>query len=387
MAEDNWGHAWWSRITGPRVFIEQIVSSLSEGRSVALLLPDTCPWLSEMRSFTAGAIPNHYGLGRLTVDSLRTNSGDDATKSPFQLLLGKYALHDVALRYRESMNPQSFLLDQHILKDRIIWLEDTPKNDPHAWLCFASTWRAKSPEDGLFVIEVPAHAAVALSNIAQDNLSLVDYRELVSDYSVSLFNGTLIDEIAPRDMTNLEQRYLASLLTSLCGGDVEVAEALTGDLTALRDGPIDTVMNIAKYFEGSRGAEEETHILNLVRANDRESLGRRAWSAQVEVLFPLIETLRLKVIEALRPSIETILDEDPITQYGESVKNVEDVELGTLIYLMACRTENNERRLYVPDSALREEIYLLHSCRNNLAHISVCPPDQVRRLLALASSN
>lgn len=387
MAGDNWGHTWWSRITGPRIFIEQVVSSLSEGRSVALLLPDTCPWLSEMRSFTAGAIPNHYGLGRLTVDSLRTNSEDSAAKSPFQLLLGKYALHDVALRYRESMNPQSFLLDQHILKDRIIWLEDAPENDPHAWLCFASTWRANSPEDGLFVIEVPAHAAGALTNVAQDNLSLVDYRELVSDYSVSLFNGTLIDEIAPRDTTNLEQRYLASLLTSLCGGDVEVAEALTDDLAALRDDPIGAVMNVTKYFEGSRRAEEEAHVLNLVRANDRESLERRVWSAQVEVLFPLIETLRLKIIEALRSSIETILDEVPVTQYGESVKDVEDVELGTLIYLMACRTEDNERLLYVPDSALREEIYLLHSCRNNLAHISVCPPDQVRQLLALASSS
>ena len=111
------------------------------------------------------------------------------------------------------------------------------------------------------------------------------------------------------------------------------------------------------------------------------------WSAQVEVLFPRIETRRLKIIEALRSSTETILDEVPVTQYGESVKDVEDVELGTLIYLMACRTEDNERLLYVPDSALREEIYLLHSCRNNLAHISVCPPDQVRQLLALASSS
>lgn len=386
MAEGNWGHTWWSRITGPRVFIEQIVSSLSEGRSVALLLPDTCPWLNEMRSFTADAIPNRYGLGRLSVAPLRTSSEASATKSPLQLLLGKYALHDVALRYRESMNPQSFLLDQHILKERIIWLEDAPENNLHAWLSFASAWRARSPEDGLFVIEVPAHASDALSNVAQDNLSLVDYRELVSDYSVSLFNGTLIDERTPRDTTNLEQRYLASLLTNLCGGDVEVAEALTDDLTALRDNPVSTVMSVASYFEGSRGIGEEAHVLNLVRANDRESLERRVWSAQVEVLFPLIETLRLKVIEALRSPIEKILDEDVITQYGEPVKDAEDIELGTLTYLMACKTESNERRLYVPDSALREEIHLLHSCRNYLAHMSACPPDQVCRLLALASS-
>lgn len=387
MPDDNWGYAWWSKVTGPRTFVEEVLSSLSGGRSAVLLLPDTCPWRAEMRSFSAGAIPNHYGLGRLSVDAMRVEPGSGAGRAPFQLLLERYALHDVSLRYRESMDPQDFLVEQRVLKGRIIWLEEAPEKDLHAWLSFASSWRARSPEDGLLVIEVPMHAASALAGVDQDNLRLVDYAGLVSDYSVSLFNGTLIDERTTRDTTNLEQRYLASLMTNLCGGDVEVSEALTDDLVALRDDPIAAVIGVARYFETSRGAGEETHVLGLVRADDRESLERRVWSAQIEVLFPLIETLRLEVIKSLRPQIEKLVDAGAVTQYGKHVRDVEDVELGTLTYLMACRNEDNERLLYVPDEKLREEIHLLHSCRNELAHIGVCPSDHVHQLLALASGN
>lgn len=387
MPDDNWGYAWWSKITGPRTFVEEALSSLSEGCSAILLLPDTCPWRAEMRSFSAGAIPNHYGLGRLSVDAMRVEPGNGAGRPPFQLLLERYALHDVSLRYRESMDPQDFLVEQRVLKGRVIWLEEAPEKDLRAWLSFVSTWRARSLEDGLFVIEVPARAASTLAGIDQDNLRLVDYEELVSDYSVSLFNGTLIDERAPRDTTNQERRYLASLMTNLCGADVEISEALTNDLVTLRDDPIAAVMGAARYFETFRGAGEKTHVLSLVRADDRESLERRVWSAQIEVLFPLIETLRLEVIESLRPQIEKLVDAGAVTQYGEHVRDVEDVELGTLTYLMACRNENNERLLYVPDDRLREEIHLLHSCRNELAHIGVCPSDHVHQLLVLASGN
>ena len=387
MAEESWGHVWWSVITGPRTFIERVTQALCDGRSAVLLLPDTCPWRAEMRSFSAEAVTARYGLERLSVDPVRVEptAPGAAAQTPFQFLLERYALRDAELRYRESMDPQEFLVEQQVLRNRIVWLEGAGEKELRAWLAFLSAWRAPSQTDGLFVCEVPARAVQALVGVARDNVELIDYEEFVSDYSVSLFNGMLVDERAARETSNLKQRYLESLLTSLCGRDVEVSEALADDLSALRDDPIAATMSTARYFEPERGAGDEAHVLSLVRANDRETLERRVWAAQVEVLFPLIETMRLDVIEALRPELEELVNLGRVYQYDERVEHVEDVELGTLIYLMARREENDERTLRVPDRTLREKIHLLRACRNDLAHISACPPEQVRDLLAYAT--
>lgn len=381
MAEDSWGYTWWSGITGPRALIERLAQALCEGRPAVLLIPETCPWRGEMRSFSAEVISGHYGLERLSIDPMTPGTNG---QSPFQILLDRYALHDIALRYRESMNPQGFLVEQQVLKNRIVWLEEVPEKDLRAWLLFMSAWKPRSQSDGLFVCELPRSAKGALSGIALDNIELIDYDELVSDYSISLFNGMLVDDRAAQETTNLEQHYLASILTNLCGRDVEVSEALSNDLAALYIDPLSTLTATSRYFEPKRGADDEAHVLSLVRANNRDALERRIWSAQVEVLFPLVETLRLNVIETLRPQLEELVVTGSIMQYGERVESVADVELGTLVFLMACVDKHGNRLLYVPNPALRDEIHLLRACRNALAHIDVCPPDQMRQLLTLA---
>ena len=340
-----------------------------------------------MRSFSSETVAGRYGLERLSVDPvmLAPTPPDAPAQAPFQFLLERYALRDVALRYRESMDPQEFLVEQGVLKIRIVWLKGADEKDVRSWVAFLSTWKARSQTDGLFVCEVPASAAGSLASVVRDNVELIDYDEFVSDYSVSLFNGMLVDERAARGTTNLEQRYLEALLTSLCGRDVEVSEALADDLGALRDDPIAATMDTARFFEPERGADEKDHVLTLVRSDEREALEHRVWAAQIEVLFPLIETMRLNVIEALRPELEELVAQGRVHQYDERVERVEDVELGTLIYLMTRHKEGDERMLYVPDHVLRDKIHLLRACRNNLAHISVCPSEQVCNLLAGAT--
>lgn len=37
--------------------------------------------------------------------------------------------------------------------------------------------------------------------------------------------------------------------------------------------------------------------------------------------------------------------------------------------------------LYIPDEIDRDRIRFLHECRNSIAHISICEPEQVRKLL------
>ena len=60
-----------------------------------------------------------------------------------------------------------------------------------------------------------------------------------------------------------------------------------------------------------------------------------------------------------------------------------DVELGSLCFMMRNKQENGfyKYMLYIPDEFDRDRISFLHDCRNSIAHVSICEPEQVRRLL------
>ena len=386
MSETDWGRIWWSHITGPRSFIGEIASALYEDKSAILLLPGTCPWRQEMRSIASEVVVGHYGFERLGVERIRVDAMPKGftESTPHHYLLEKYALHDVALRYRESMDSQNYLVEHDVLKNRIIWLEVSCEQGLRPWVSFVSKWRARSHTDGLFVVEVPRDARDSLLGIPLDNITVIDYGERVSGYSGLLFNSMLVDDRTPHEASSLEQRYLASLLTNLCRGDMEVSEALSNNLSDLRDNPIKAVIEASSFFAPSRGIEDQEHIFSLARAGDRESLRRRVWSAQAEVLLPLIESLRLDVVETLRSQLEELILSREVRQYEKPIERIEDIELGSLVYLMALRDDNGRRVLDIPDQVLRDEIYLLRNCRNELAHTSVCSSDQVNKLFAAA---
>ena len=60
---------------------------------------------------------------------------------------------------------------------------------------------------------------------------------------------------------------------------------------------------------------------------------------------------------------------------------LEDVELGSLCYMMNHRGNNGSYMLYTPDEDARQRIVFLHDCRNQLAHVICCTANQVAELL------
>ena len=117
------------------------------------------------------------------------------------------------------------------------------------------------------------------------------------------------------------------------------------------------------------------------RNNNFSEIEHRIWTAQIQVLFPIIELERVEIICKYENAIKSVLDSENITQYGELLTDAIDVELGTLCYLMSKRNNDGLYYLYIPNETDRDRIRFLHECRNNLAHVSCCSPKQVRELL------
>lgn len=374
-------YIWWTNVTGPQMFIKSVVSSLSDNYNVRLLLPKLCPWPNRMRELISDAAQSEYALEGVTLDVVTPDDFKNA-QSPVEALLDRYALNDVRLRYRNSLNPAEYLIQNHVLKDRIVWLTGFEPDDIDAWMGLICGWTSTTPQDGLFVVETSFDGESRDRNeIDPAKCKTVSYRDFIGEYSVSLFNGLLVDEIPSTGFSGSEKRYCASLLSNVCGGDVEVSDMLSENLELMLEDIYGALCSVLDCFDHGGSEAACDNVLAIARRADRSAIDRRVWKAQVEILFPILEARRLSVIPKMRDQLSAVLENSDISQFGERVCDPEDVELGTLVYLMAQTNDDGERILYIPDRELRNEIHLLRECRNTIAHHKTCEWSQVKWLL------
>lgn len=365
------------------MLIKSVVDALSDNRCVLLELSALTPWPGKMRELVADYAQSELDLEGSTFDILSAEDFDDG-RSPVDVLLDRYALVDVRHGYRASFDAASYLLEHQVLKDRVVWVTGLEPRQVEAWMRLVRSWSSKTPTDGLFVIETrgESNPCWERGSTKGSRCATVVYGEMVGDYSVSLFNGLLVEEISSASLTVPEKRYCASLLSHVCGGDVEVSDAVSVNFERLLEDAFDCVCSVADCFEPWRGECDENNVLTIARKGQEELINHRVWEAQIEVLFPILEARRLAVITQLREQIDGALKENDVYQFGAKVIEPEDVELGTLVYLLSAHCDDDGGRLlYVPDEALRDEIHLLRDCRNNIAHHKICEWNQVAWLL------
>ena len=373
---------WWTNVTGPQMLIKSVVSSLTDNCNVQLLLPELCPWPNRMRELIADAAQSEYSLEGVTFDVVTPND-IKITQSPIEVLLDRYALNDVRLRYRNSLNPAEYLIQNHVLKDRVVWLSGFDSNDIEAWMGLICRWPSKTPLDGLFVLETSFDGTTSRDQNDNDSASrkTISYRDYVDGYSVSLFNSLLVDEMPSKAFSGEEKRYCASLLSNVCGEDVEASDKLSENLESVLENSFDALCEVLDYFAHNWHDTAHDNVLAIARRADKSAIDRRVWKAQVEILFPILEARRLSVITKIHDQLSVVLDSNCVSQFGERVCEPEDVELGTLVHLMMETNDDGERLLYIPDRELRNEIHLLRECRNTIAHHKVCEWSQVKWLL------
>ena len=165
--------------------------------------------------------------------------------------------------------------------------------------------------------------------------------------------------------------------------DAEVSERLLLGTDFHTDTIIEGLQRVADSGDFDlRGMEQSSgHPLWYLRNHRLDELSGRIWTAQIQVLFPMIELERRKLIEKWWASIRDALSMYRVEQFGVVLRDPAEVELGTLSYMMRCKVAADKRMLYVPDEADRQRICFLHNCRNKLAHMNCCTPSEVSTLL------
>ena len=335
-----------------------------------------------MRSSIHTAFQERTDARNVVIEAMDVVDDNPDDLDPGRFLLQKYASSSVACGYREKskISIQDYILQKDVIKNRILWIKGLEGTTANKWIKFCKGFTPKTAVEGLFVLEIHGSVIPPKSRF----IEYIDFGECVSNYDVQLFNSFVLDEDAEIAYgSDLWKKYIATTAAMVCGVDAEVSELLLKEVDFRKESAIDGVARITQMPEFSRrGAETSSeHVLWLYRNNKTAELNHRIWASQVQVLFPVIEMERIEIIEKYRNAINQVLVDNYITQYGEQITDPMEVELGTLCFMMSHRQDAYIYMFYIPDQTDGERIKFLHECRNLLAHVSICDPEQVRRLL------
>lgn len=372
MNSNSWSEFWWANITGAHLVISKIVEALTENCTVIIDIPVDLPWRHQMRSSAEDEFRKLSGISDTIIEVVDATDDVPVDVAPGRFLLDRFAQNkEVRNGYRErsQRSIQEYIIENTVLKNRIIWVKGMLNSQVSDWLSFCRDYNSNNEENGLFVLEIQGGV-----HKQDNNMRSIRLLECISNYDVQLFSSFIVEEKSA--LSNVWRRYLSTATAIICDIDAEIASHLLEIIDPKKQSPLDIIMEMASWQEYSvRGADDESnHIFMHCRNNNKKELEQRLWKAQVQVLFPLIEMERIKIIESYYRELQTTIEQKHIEQYGEKITKPIQLALGTLCFLM-------NRYSCIRDKDARERISFLHKCRNHLAHAHCCSTSEVCELL------
>lgn len=374
-----WEEFWWNNITGARTVVDRVAMALLENKMVVLKVPSDVPWRYPMRSAIQTAFNEHTDSRDIVIETIDAIDRNPSNLEPGRFILQNYASSAIKAGYREKarISIQDYISDRNVIKNRIIWVKGLDEKAAIKWLQFCRGFSPRSAVDGLFVLEVHGNVTAPDSRYIQ----YIDFDDCVSSYDVQQFNSFILDD--QRLYTTNWKRYISTTVAAVCGVDAEISEALLKTVDFRMESVIDGLQHINEMGDFERRGTENgsDHPLWHFRNNNITELLHRIWTSQIQVLFPVIELERQKIIDKWHSAIETALKDNQVIQFGVVLTDPTEVELGTLCFMMSHKIHGDYRMLYIPEETDRERIRFLHDCRNKLAHMNCCTPNEVSCLL------
>lgn len=358
---------WWEKITSASAFVDATVTALRECKMPVLLVPNDLPWRNSMRYvMQEHVVEDSFHLCVETIDVLDENKENLA---PGVFLLKK--LDDDTYRRSSRHTIQQHILNNNQMQGKLLWIKGLSETNVDRWLEFCNGFEIDQRERGMIVVEIPFDKDLS----RYENLKAIRYESFIRNYSVQLFIEYVLDDKGYDDRW---RNYLSMLISTLCKKDVEIACRLAQDQN-LKVYRIDEVLrNISLDKKFARRGCSEDHILNLVRNKKTEKMDRLVWTAQMQVLFPMMEIERVKWVERYKTEIKSVLDKRGITVVGSNtfIADPYEVELKHLHDMYRLGELDKER-----DDKRENRLKLMYDCRNDLAHLHTCSHEKVCALL------
>lgn len=318
---------WWTQIPGPRAFCRGIARQFRES-SVCCLSCEFMPWQDAFRSAVLDRI--YASTGSVLLDLI---SQTDMDATPLLPLLAQH------------LGLQQAVPTLSELKNAV------PASGLYLWLCHLSARGLQSAlafQREAEKIGLPLHLLVECEAAAIPKAQPAVIRYSAQEMDILYLALTLLmDEMEPSFV-----EYAAHLLTSLAKGDPLRMETL---------------------FHASR--ECLVHPLECAPWLTDVQCTQAVYNAQIRILLPLIENVRLQLIQSYQSALSRHLPF--MDEYLGTYQKPAELELRHLVYFL--------RHGDLPMNPRDESILnLLYEARNLLSHIEILPFASVEKLLQMA---
>jgi len=348
MPHEHDSEIWWRWIVGPQRMLFSLVSLMREHRHVVVDTVGGLPWREDFAGLARDQLQAD-GLYVEALDATRFADAGDLGRALIDGLLPGAA----AMAYRGTTPAQAvaYLRQQSVFRDKVFWVRGLDAARLPRWLSLCRLWKSNG-HDGLFALEADG---AALPEQLPVHIAALKPRHMITGHDMQLFCSLLSSQLAVSD---LWKQYIALVTARICPENAEAAAALLREIDFLADDFADRA---------------ETLLPGSLRQRD-------IWHAQIQVVFPLIESAQSAYVEAYYPELERALAQagEAAIRFGQRVSNPYDVDLGLMLHL-ANQPSGEGKLLYLPDGDYAR-IHFLRDRRNDLAHMQPCTVAQLHRI-------
>jgi len=346
MTDHSASSLWWEEIQGPRSVRADIYKDLCNAKSVTLT-GENIPWSGTLRQLISADIQNL----NIYTDVI---NGDEIKTTIENCLLERFGKKEDINNYREKIDPPlpEYIRKIRALEKKLIYISKIAHNDYISLETFLQGFKSKKAEDGIFLIET----SESIPGITSTNkISVIDAASRITFYDVLSFSMLLTSKL---NIKEIWKQYTAWMLSLLFSDNIELLA--------------DIITNIIPQY-----STNDYHNIVKEKLDDKTKFDKSLWTAQLQILFPIIENLRAFIIEKNFAEIEKALQEEEEYYCEERVTDPYDAELGFLFYL------SSKKHLFSYET--HQNIQFLHDCRNLLAHLKYCDASAIEKIDSLNS--
>ena len=318
---------WWTRVHGPAQLRRSLAESAGAGGCILLHHSAPLPWAEALRALVQEEVQNgdsrRYILPAMDCTGLE-NTGEDWFLETFA--------PECAGDYLSAMTFARFLAGRGALDGKMIWLYGMDEAGQERWVERLAEF-ALQKEAGrcVFLLETTGRRPPR-----KKKLRTLEAGEFIRPFDVKQLATMAVGEGSENTG---EKDYLSSLCIELAGEDPEGLPWLLSDREGLLRGPVGRA-------QAALGLSEERAAHHVRRA-------------QLQLLLPLVEDLRLALLERNARACQTLLPFED--EFGNHCESLYQIELRHLIHY------RNRGEFFLPAEEW-ERVRLPYEARNKLMH-------------------
>ena len=347
---------WWDRIPSAAGFISRTAGTL-ENHSCVISLPENVPWYDSMYEKLAEEVSS----SDRTIKRISDEGGD-----PGRQIMESFCRSETRNAYRSSIGYAKFLAandKQSEMTGCCTVITNISAERITEWAKFVNEYE-KNHKPGapkcIFLLEY--RSDTQLHNSIP--LPVLRWEENIKVYDSFMY---ALLEVSMLNCPGEFKEYLAEIISSVSGSDVELASELAkhGKACAVKLSEI-----ISEINENSLRSTGELFNISL----DSEQIRSVVWAAQIKIIFPVIERFRNTLLKSLMKYFESDFRFE--TVYGDVKTDPRDLELGEIVYLSSIS------KISLTQTQLANATFF-RNCRNTLAHFDTLSPENVEKALCL----